>query len=104
MESEQVLTGPAGPVAVGASASGRAIGSMSRGVTIVLQIALVAVVLAVVPFKLFELDRYFVPKELVLHVAALGAAVLLLARGRSLRLDAADIETRRRAKARSSGC
>ena len=63
---------------------------MSRGVTIVLQIALVAVVLAVVPFKLFELDRYFVPKELVLHVAALGAAVLLLARGRSLRLDAAD--------------
>ena len=63
---------------------------MSRGVTIVLQIALVAVVLAVVPFKLFELDRYFVPKELVLHVAALGAAVLLLARGRAVRLDAAD--------------
>src|SRR5437016_340968 len=90
MESGQLLTGPAGPVAVGASASGRAIGSVSRGVTIVLQIALVAVVLAVVPFKLFELDRYFVPKELVLHVAAFGAAVLLLARGRSLRLDAAD--------------
>ena len=64
---------------------------MSRGITVLLQIALVAVVLAVLPFKLFELDRYFVPKELVLHVAALGAAVFLLPRGRSLTLDAADL-------------
>ena len=64
---------------------------MSLGVTILLQVALVAVVLAVLPFKLFELDRYFVPKELVLHAAALGAAVFLLARGRSMKLDAADL-------------
>ena len=77
MESGQALSGPVRP--------------MSRGVTVLLQIALVAVVLAVLPFKLFELDRYFVPKELVLHVAALGAAVFLLARGRSLKLDAADL-------------
>ena len=34
-----------------------------------------AVVLAAVPYKAFDLDRYFVPKELVLHVTALVAAI-----------------------------
>ena len=42
-----------------------------------------AVVLASLPYKAFDLDRYFVPKELVLHIAAAGAALFcLLPRGR----------------------
>jgi O-antigen ligase len=63
---------------------------ISRAATVLLQIGLVAVVVAVLPFKVFELDRYFVPKELVLHVVALGAVVLLLARTRAMIVDAAD--------------
>ena len=35
-----------------------------------LSIGTVAVVVAALPYKVFELDRYFVPKELVLHLAA----------------------------------
>lgn len=44
-----------------------------------------AVVLAVLPYRLFELDRFLVPKEAVLHATAALAALLLLP-GRS-RLD-----------------
>ena len=55
-----------------------------------LQVGLVAVALAALPFKVFELDRYFVPKELVLHVVALALAVLVLAVARSITVDAAD--------------
>lgn len=53
-----------------------------RTATLVLQAGLLAVVVAALPYKLFELDRYFVPKELVLHVSALLLAVGLLARTR----------------------
>jgi O-antigen ligase len=63
----------------------------ARAATVLLQIGVVAVVLLVLPFKVFELDRYFVPKELALHVVAGGVAVLLLARTRSMTVDAADI-------------
>ena len=49
-----------------------------------------AVVLAVLPFKLFELDRYFVPKELVLHAVALAVMVLVLSRTRTITVDAVD--------------
>jgi O-antigen ligase len=38
----------------------------------------------------FELDRYFVPKELVLHVAALVIALVLVARRRTLSFDIVD--------------
>jgi O-antigen ligase len=38
----------------------------------------------------FELDRYFVPKELVLHVAALIIALVLVARRRTLSFDIVD--------------
>lgn len=62
----------------------------NRLAIIVLQLGVVVVGLAVLPFKLFELDRYFVPKELVLHVAALAVAVLLVLRSRSLAIDVAD--------------
>ena len=64
---------------------------MSRAVAVLLQLGVVGVVVAVLPFKVFELDRYFVPKELVLHVVALGAVVLLLARMRSMTVDTADM-------------
>src|SRR5947209_18229229 len=42
----------------------------------VVQIGAIAVVLAVTTFHAFELDRFFVPKELVLHAAAVLAALL----------------------------
>ncbi|HEX6251200.1 MAG TPA: O-antigen ligase family protein [Gemmatimonadaceae bacterium] len=57
---------------------------------LLLQLGLLAVVLAVLPYKLFELDRYFVPKELVLHAVALLALLTLLPRLRQNRVDAAD--------------
>lgn len=56
----------------------------------VLQFGAVAVVLAAVPFKLFELDRFFVPKELVLHATALLVALLLLPGARRVRLGRID--------------
>ena len=47
------------------------------------QLGALAVVLAALPYKPFDLDRYFVPKELVLHIAAVGAALCcLIPRGR----------------------
>ena len=42
-----------------------------------LQVGAVAVVLAAVTWKEFELDRFYVPKELVLHVTALVAGLLV---------------------------
>ena len=44
----------------------------------VVQIGAIAVVLAVTMFHAFELDRFFVPKELVLHLAAALAGLLAL--------------------------
>lgn len=61
-----------------------------RATTILLSLGLLAVVLAALPFRLFELDRYFVPKELVLHVVALLGAVVLVARRREAAPDAVD--------------
>lgn len=57
---------------------------------IALQLGLLAVVLAATPFKQFDLDRFFVPKELALHVAAFLAVVFCLSRLRSLALDRVD--------------
>src|SRR5260370_9242290 len=42
----------------------------------VMQIGAIAVVLAATTFNAFELDRFFVPKELSLHVTAVLAALL----------------------------
>ena len=56
----------------------------------ILQAGAIAVVLAAAPYKTFDLDRFFVPKELVLHVVALGAALLCLAKARRLALGRAD--------------
>ena len=46
---------------------------------VLVQLGALAVVLAAVPFKQFDLDRYFIPKELALYIAAGGAAVACLA-------------------------
>ena len=57
---------------------------------LVIQVGVILVVIVAMPYKLFELDRYFVPKELVLHVAALLIALLLVARRRSMTFDTVD--------------
>lgn len=44
----------------------------------VLQLGLIAIILAVSTYKTFELDRYFVPKELTLHLTALICGGLTL--------------------------
>ncbi len=56
----------------------------------VLQIGAFAVVLAALPYRLFELDRYTVPKELVLHLTAAGAGLLLLAGARRITIFVVD--------------
>jgi O-antigen ligase len=61
-----------------------------RTIRTLIQLGVVLAVFAALPYKLFELDRYFVPKELVLHAAALLIAILLFARRRSLSFDFAD--------------
>lgn len=55
-----------------------------------LQAGALAVVLASAPYKVFELDRFFVPKELALHITALLAAVLCLLHVRRLALARVD--------------
>lgn len=52
----------------------------TTAVVAALGMAAVAAALGVVTFKAFELDRFFVPKELALHVGALVAAITLAAR------------------------
>ena len=47
-----------------------------------MEIGAIGVVIAALPFKAFDLDRFFVPKELVLHVAAATAALLCVLRAR----------------------
>ena len=55
-----------------------------------LQVGAFAVVLAALPYKLFDLDRFFVPKELALILAATIVSVVLLARARALSLSRTD--------------
>ena len=61
-----------------------------RGALLLLQVGALAVVLAATVYKQFELDRFFVPKELVLHVVAVLATLLCLTRTRTLRLGRVD--------------
>jgi hypothetical protein len=56
----------------------------------VLQIGALAIVLAAVTWREFELDRFFVPKELVLHLTALLAAGALLRGAAERRFDRVD--------------
>ena len=50
----------------------------------------VAVSLAALPYKAFDLDRFFVPKELVLHAVAVIAALAVLSSARRLTLTRVD--------------
>ncbi|MDB4881023.1 MAG: hypothetical protein JWL60_2469 [Gemmatimonadetes bacterium] len=61
-----------------------------RAAAYALQAGAIAVVLVAAPYKLFDLDRFFVPKELVLHLTALVAGVLCVARARQWRMSRTD--------------
>jgi O-antigen ligase len=50
-----------------------------------------AVVLAALPFKQFDLERFYVPKELALFLTAAAAAVCLLDRARQLAIGWVDV-------------
>lgn len=57
----------------------------------VLQGGALAVVLLAATYKVFELDRFFVPKELVLHLTALVAGLLCLGASRRVSLGRVDL-------------
>src|SRR5215208_2581311 len=61
-----------------------------RWAALVLALGALAVVLVAQPHKPFDLDRFFVPKELALHLTAALAGVPLLLRTRRLRLNRVD--------------
>src|SRR5712672_1763426 len=61
-----------------------------RLIRLAIQAGVITAVVAALPYKVFELDRYFVPKELVLHVAALVIALVLVVRRRTLSFDIVD--------------
>jgi len=56
-----------------------------------LVIGAITVVLAATPYRLFDLDRFFAPKELALHAAALAMALLSLRRVKALELNLVDL-------------
>jgi O-antigen ligase len=56
----------------------------------VIQAAAFGIVLAALPYPIFQLDRYTFPKELVLSAAALAATLLCLSSARRLTLFAVD--------------
>jgi O-antigen ligase len=57
----------------------------------ILQFGVLAVVLAALPYPLFDLERHVVPKELVAELAGFGAAVYCLVRTRRVEITAADV-------------
>ncbi len=63
---------------------------MDRIIRFAIQVGVIAAVVIALPYKLFELDRYFVPKELVLNAAALVVATILIVKRRSLQFDLVD--------------
>jgi hypothetical protein len=62
----------------------------TRLAAVVIQAAAFVIVLAALPYPVFELDRYTFPKELVLSVAALAATLLCLASARRLTVFVVD--------------
>src|SRR6476646_10397431 len=62
-----------------------------RATQILLAVRFVAVVLIALAYKPFELDRYFVPKELALHVVALICGITLFLHRRKITLGVTDI-------------
>ena len=74
-------TTPAGQLAPGPAADAA---FTTRTAAVVIQVAAVAIVLAALPYPVFQLDRYTYPNELVLGIAALVASLLCLASARRL--------------------
>lgn len=64
---------------------------VARLAIVVVALGALAVGLAVAPYKAFELDRFFVPKELALHVAALVLGVLALGRRSRVAYSGVDV-------------
>lgn len=62
----------------------------TRAALRILQVGVVAVVLAAAPYPLFDLERHTVPKELVAELVGFGAAGCCLVRARRLDLTLAD--------------
>jgi len=57
---------------------------------LLISVGAIAVVLASLPYKSFELDRHFVPKEIALHVTATLAAITALVHTTRLRITRID--------------
>lgn len=75
----------------GRAAAIRRMPNVERRVALrVLQVGAIAVVLVAAPYKTFDLDRFFVPKELVLAVTAVLASALCLVRVHRLSLSRSD--------------
>jgi hypothetical protein len=68
-------------------------GEDNGGLMVLLSITIgaLASVLLVLPYRSFDLDRFFVPKELALHIAALVSGIFALKGSACLRLSRADI-------------
>ena len=64
--------------------------TMNRATKILLQLGFLAVILVALAYKPFELDRYFVPKELALHAVALICCIALFANRRRVAIGAVD--------------
>lgn len=62
-----------------------------RAAALLLQVGLLAVALVALPYKLFELDRYLMPREALLHAVALALLALRFPRLREHRLDRIDL-------------
>jgi O-antigen ligase len=69
----------------------RSMPMIDRATKLFLQLGLIAVMVTALIYKPFELDRYFVPKELVFNGVALIAGIALFARRRKLSLGFADM-------------
>jgi O-antigen ligase len=66
-------------------------GRGSRAALRILQAGALAVVLAALPYPLFDLERHAIPKELIAELAGFGAAAYCLVRASRLEITAADV-------------
>ncbi|MDQ6717082.1 MAG: O-antigen ligase family protein [Gemmatimonadota bacterium] len=63
---------------------------MTKTAARLLQAGVVVAMLVALPYKIFELDRYFVPKDLILNTVALVAGLMLVIRAKEMKVDLAD--------------
>jgi len=81
----------AGDLAASTAAARTSTRSVAGRVTLgVLILGALAVVLLSLPYRAFDLDRFFIPKETALHVTAAISGLIVLARRRSLELSRID--------------